>query len=37
MAEVERLAALDRDWDWPFCAIIAREWKWLEPVRSYCE
>ena len=37
MAELERLAALDRDWDWACCAVIAREWKWLEPVRSYCE
>jgi ATP-dependent DNA helicase RecQ len=37
MTELERLAALDRDWNWARCAVIAREWKWLEPLRSYCE
>ena len=37
MAEFERMANLDRDWNWAGCAVIAREWKWLEPVRSYCE
>lgn len=37
MAELERLAARDVDWSWASCAVIAREWKWLEPVRSYCE
>jgi len=37
MAEFERIAALDRNWDWAACAVIAREWKWLEPLRSYCE
>ena len=37
MAEFERLAALTPDWDWSRCAVIAREWKYLEPVRAYCE
>ncbi len=37
MAELERLAALDADWNWSRCAVIAPQWKWLEPVRSYCE
>lgn len=37
MAELERMAAIDRNWNWAGCAVIAREWKWLEPVRSYCE
>ncbi|MDP1611391.1 MAG: RecQ family ATP-dependent DNA helicase [Sulfuritalea sp.] len=37
MAEFERMAGLDRDWNWAGCAVIAREWKSLEPVRSYCE
>ena len=35
--ELERLAALQPDWDWNRTAIIAREWRYLEPVRAYCE
>ena len=37
MAEFQRLAALNLDWDWSRCAVIAREWKYLEPVRAFCE
>ena len=37
MAEFERLAALTPDWNWSRCAVIAREWKYLEPVRALCE
>ena len=37
MAEFERLAALTPDWDWSRCAVIAREWRYLEPVRAFCE
>ena len=37
MAEIQRLAALTPDWDWSRCAVIAREWRYLEPVRAYCE
>ena len=37
MQELERLASLDADWDWSKVAVIAREWKYLEPVRAYCE
>jgi ATP-dependent DNA helicase RecQ len=37
MKELERLATLDANWDWANVAVIAREWKYLEPVRSYCE
>ena len=37
MRELERLAALDADWDWANVAVISREWKYLEPLRSYCE
>jgi ATP-dependent DNA helicase RecQ len=37
MAEFERLSRLAPDWDWARCAIIARHWKTLDPVRSYCE
>lgn len=35
--ELRRLASLDPDWDWTKTAVIAREWKALDPVRSYCE
>ena len=37
MTELQRLAGLSCDWDWSKPAIIAREWKYLNPVRSYCE
>ena len=37
MAELQRLASLASDWDWSSCAVIAREWAHLEPVRSLCE
>jgi ATP-dependent DNA helicase RecQ len=37
MAELERLAARDTNWNWASCAVIAREWALLNPVRSYCE
>jgi ATP-dependent DNA helicase RecQ len=37
MKELERLAALDADWDWTKVAVLSREWIYLEPVRSYCE
>ncbi|NHZ62106.1 RecQ family ATP-dependent DNA helicase [Massilia genomosp. 1] len=36
MAELQRLAALDPGWDWACVAVIAREWKTLEPVRAFC-
>jgi ATP-dependent DNA helicase RecQ len=35
--EFERLSKLVPDWDWNGAAVIAREWRYLEPVRSYCE
>ena len=35
--ELQRLAALSPDWDWSRCAIIAREWRYLEPMRACCE
>ena len=36
--ELERLRACDpENWRWERCAVIAREWKLLEPVRAYCE
>ena len=37
MAELLRLAALSPDWDWSRCAVIAREWEYLAPVRAFCE
>ena len=37
MAELSRLAALAPDWDWSRCAVIAREWDYLAPVRAFCE
>ncbi|WP_416236531.1 RecQ family ATP-dependent DNA helicase [Pseudorhodobacter sp.] len=32
-----RLSQLDPDWSWRRCAIIARDWRRLEPVRAYAE
>ena len=37
VAELKRLWSLDPDWDWSKCAVIAREWSYLEPVRTLCE
>ncbi len=37
MAELQRFAALSSAWDWSKCAVIAREWKYLESVRAFCE
>ena len=37
VAELQRLSSLDRTWDWSRCAVIAREWSYLEPVRTVCE
>ena len=37
IVELQRLAALDPDWDWSRCAVMAREWKYLDPVRAFCE
>ena len=37
MAELLRLKTLAPDWDWSRCAVIAREWKYLAPVRAFCE
>ena len=35
--ELVRLSQLDPDWHWSKTAIVARNWKCLEPVRSYAE
>ena len=37
VTELERLKNLDKDWDWSRCAIIARNWYLLDPVRALCE
>jgi ATP-dependent DNA helicase RecQ len=37
MMELQRLQGLSTDWNWSSAAVIAREWKYLDPVRSYCE
>ena len=37
MAELQRLSTLTPDWDWSASAVIARKWKYLEPVRAWCE
>ena len=37
MKELQRLAALDADWNWARAAVIARQWKYLDPIRNYCE
>ena len=37
MAELLRLSELAPDWNWSRCAVIAREWEYLVPVRAFCE
>ena len=37
IAELKRLSSLTRDWNWSACAVVAREWAYLDPVRSLCE
>ena len=36
VAELQRLAGLAPDWDWSSCAVVARQWSYLDPVRSLC-
>ena len=36
MQELRRLSKLTK-WNWSNCAVIAREWKYLDPVRGLCE
>ncbi|WP_170391075.1 RecQ family ATP-dependent DNA helicase [Ruegeria arenilitoris] len=35
--ELERLSKIVPEWNWAKAAVIAREWSYLQPVRSYCE
>ena len=37
VAELKRLSDLDDSWDWSSCAVIAREWDYLDPVRTLCD
>ena len=37
VAELQRLSGLTPDWDWSACAVVARDWSYLDPVRSLCE
>ena len=37
IAELKRLSGFTQDWDWSACAVVAREWNYLDPVRSLCE
>ena len=37
MTELLRLSERAPDWDWSRCAVIAREWEYLVPVRAFCE
>ena len=37
VAELKRMSALTPYWNWSSCAVVAREWSYLDPVRSLCE
>ena len=37
VAELKRLSTLTPDWNWSACAVVARNWRYLDPVRSLCE
>ena len=37
VTELQRLADLTPNWKWSTCAVVAREWKYLDPVRSLCQ
>ena len=37
MEELLRLQKLAPRWEWSYCAVVAREWKVLVPVRAFCE
>ena len=37
VAELKRLSGLASDWSWSRSAVVAREWSYLDPVRSLCE
>ena len=37
VAELKRLSERVAGWDWSTCAVVARDWSHLDPVRSLCE
>ena len=37
VAELKRLSRRTPDWTWSACAVVAREWSYLDPVRSLCQ
>ena len=37
VAELQRLSGLPPNWQWSTCAVVARDWSYLDPVRSLCE
>ena len=37
ITELKRLSTLNDGWDWSSCAVIGREWNYLDPVRSLCD
>ena len=37
VAELKRLSERVANWDWSTCAVVARDWSYLDPVRSLCE
>ena len=37
VAELQRLSGLTPNWTWSTCAVVARDWSYLDPVRSLCE
>ena len=37
VAELKRLSSLSKDWNWSACAVVARDWRYLDPLRSLCE
>ncbi len=36
IAELKRLSEFAPSWDWSACAVVARTWRYLDPVRSLC-
>ena len=37
VAHLRRLSGLSSAWEWSSCAVVARQWSYLNPVRSPCE
>ena len=37
VSEIKRMSELSDDWDWSSCAVMARDWRYLDPVRVLCE